>query len=340
MQMLPRVSRQSARGIIRWAKKQGDAGLLIRAQIVASLGRGRRAKETADLVGSVRSHVYRTARRFRDRGRDGLLDGRRDNGRQLATAAFDQVVLELISGSPLDGGFKRPTWTRELLVRVAAERTGVRVSLTVMGRVLRRLGARRGRPKPTVACPLSERHRRRRLAKIRALLSTLRDDEVAVYEDEIDIHLNPKIGVDWMPRGVQKEVLTPGKNAKAYVAGALDVRSRNIVWVGGSEKTSTLFVALLDKLHDVYRGARLIHVVLDNFGIHYSHETRRALRRLGRIRLHFLPPYCPEHNAIERFWQDLHANVTRNHKHAELGALCGAVAEYLDGASPWLPKRS
>jgi len=112
-----------------------------------------------------------------------------------------------------------------------------------------------------------------------------------VYEDEVDIHLNPKIGVDWMPRGIQKEVLTPGKNAKAYVAGALDARSRDIVWVGGSEKTSALFVALLDE-------------------------------------------------AIERFWQDLHANVTRNHKHADLPSLCSAVAEYLDGASPWLPKDS
>lgn len=29
--------------------------------------------------------------------------------------------------------------------------------------------------------------------------------------------------------------------------------------------------------------------------------------------LPFLPPYCPDHNKIERVWQDLHANVTRNH---------------------------
>jgi transposase len=203
-----------------------------------------------------------------------------------------------------------------------------------MGRVLRRLGARRGRPKPTVACPLSERHRRRRLAKVRTLLSTLPDDEVAVYEDESDIHLNPKIGVDWMPRGIQKEVLTPGKNAKACVARALNARSRDIVWAGGGEKTSALFVALLDELERTYPAAQRIHVILDNYGIHYSHETRSALRRLGRIRLHFVPPYCPDHNAIERFWQDLHANVTRSHKHADLPSLCGAVAEYLDDASP------
>jgi transposase len=30
--------------------------------------------------------------------------------------------------------------------------------------------------------------------------------------------------------------------------------------------------------------------------------------------LHFLPPYCPDDNRIERLWKDLHDNVTRNHK--------------------------
>lgn len=30
--------------------------------------------------------------------------------------------------------------------------------------------------------------------------------------------------------------------------------------------------------------------------------------------LHFLPPYCPDGNRIERVWLDQHANVTRNHR--------------------------
>ena len=34
----------------------------------------------------------------------------------------------------------------------------------------------------------------------------------------------------------------------------------------------------------------------------------------GRIVLHLLPPYSPEHNPIERLWKEVHANVTRNHR--------------------------
>jgi transposase len=46
--------------------------------------------------------------------------------------------------------------------------------------------------------------------------------------------------------------------------------------------------------------------------VHLTRDTLVALR--GRIVLHFLPPYCPDANRIERVWQDFHANVTRNHR--------------------------
>ena len=57
-------------------------------------------------------------------------------------------------------------------------------------------------------------------------MEDLPEDEVAVYEDEVDIHLNPKIGLDWMVTGQQKEVLTPGQNEKRYLAGALNAKNR------------------------------------------------------------------------------------------------------------------
>jgi hypothetical protein len=68
-----------------------------------------------------------------------------------------------------------------------------------------------------------------------------------------------------------------------------------------------------------------------------SRVSRAALAQMPRIQLHFLPPYCPDENRIERLWLDLHANVTRNHKHANLPGLCQDVATYLDCTSPWQP---
>ena len=192
-----------------------------------------------------------------------------------------------------------------------------------------------GLPLLVVEGGLSERQQCRRLAFIRDLISDLPADEVAVYEDEVDIHLNPKIGIDWMNHGTQKLVMTPGVNQKAYLAGTLDVRDGTLLWVGDVKKNSGLFVQMLEKLEQHYTTARRIHVILDNYGIHKSHEVTSALKRLPRIQLHFLPPYCPDENKIERVWQDLHANVTRNHRHSDMQSLCAAVAAYLNYASPW-----
>src|SRR5262249_40416492 len=147
-------------------------------------------------------------------------------------------------------------------------KTGVRIHVTTMSRALALIKARRGNPRPTVKCPWHPAAKTRRLNQIARLLASLPRQEVAVYEDEVDIHLNPKIGLDWMGLGQQKEAVTPGQNEKRYLAGALDVRSGEIHWVEAEKKDSWLFIRMLKKLTIVYAQAPVIHVILDNYSIH------------------------------------------------------------------------
>ncbi len=64
--------------------------------------------------------------------------------------------------------------------------------------------------------------------------------------------------------------------------------------------------------------------------VHDSKITRAAVAELGgRVKLHFLPPYCPQANRIERVWLDLHANVTRNHRCGDIDELMQQVSRYL-----------
>jgi transposase len=162
------------------------------------------------------------------------------------------------------------------------------------------------------------------------VLESLKPWETALYLDEVDIHLNPKIGLDWMNRGQQKFVLTPGNNVKRYVCGAEDARSSELTWVLADRKNSLLFIQALRQLLRRYPDKRIIHVVLDNFSIHNSRQTREWLAEQGkRIRLHFLPPYCPQHNRIERLWLDLHASVTRNHTCRTIEELIERVVQFL-----------
>lgn len=317
-----------------------NANVRVHYLIVINLLNGRTARTTATVLGVHNTTVYRVAKRFRRDGEWGLWDAREDNGATKLDERFLTKLYEAVRATPQKYGWRRPTWTRELLVETMVRETGTRVHVTTMSRALAMIDARRGRPKPVVGCPWAKAAKTRRLNALRKLVATLPRRHVAVFEDEVDIHLNPKIGLDWMVCGQQKEVLTPGKNVKRYLAGALDVHSGELIWVEAERKTSAVFIALLKKLTQIYLAAPVIHVILDNYRIHDSKIVHAALRGFGgRIQLHFLPPYCPDHNKIERVWEDLHANVTRNHRCPNMTVLMQEVRYYLRKRNRKLSKR-
>lgn len=300
--------------------------------IVLHSAMGKSQSAIAAMLGSSVSTVKRTRTRWREFGEAGLIDRREDNGPPAkADEAYAAALLEVLEDSPRRHGQRRPTWTQELLIKVMSQRGFATISRTTIGRLLRRLGVRRGMPKPTVRCPWSRQAKAARIRLIRKLIESLAADEAAVWEDELDVDLNPRIGPDWMLPGTQRQVLTPGKNVKRYLAGTLDARTDRLVWVSGQRKNSLLFIELLKKLLSVYTDKTVIHVILDNYAIHTSRQTRTWLAEHGqRLRLHFLPPYCPDDNRIERrVWREVHANVTRNHDCESMQALMREVVYHL-----------
>src|SRR5271157_1269069 len=311
-------------------QKCRQAGVRVRYLIILNVWNGRGAREIAKVLHVHNTTVYRVVKRFQEHGEAALWDGREDNGREKLSEHFLAELDRVVRSNAEEHSWRRPTWTREMLVKTMARRTGVRIHVATMSRALALIRARRANPRPRVKCPWFPAVKTRRMNEIRRLLATLPKWEAAVYEDEVDIHLNPKIGLDWMGLGQQKEAMTPGQNEKRYLAGAKDVRTGEIHWVEADKKNSWLFWDLLYKLTRVYAEAKVIHVILDNYGIHSSNIIGVALGHFAsRIRLRFLPPYCPDDNAIERVWQDLHANVTRNHRCPTMKALMREVRYYL-----------
>lgn len=321
--IVPPLRYSDKQHLLKQLRRCRTAGLKTRYLIIVNLVGDRSAAVTAEVLKVGRSTVYAVAQRSRTAGEAGLVDRREENGPRKRDERYLATLAEVVRSAPTDHGWTRPTWTRELLRETVRQKTGVRIRAATVSVALRRLGARRGRPKPTVGCPWSPRAKARRLRALRDLVAQLPPDEVAVYEDEVDIHLNPKTGLDWMARGQQKEVPTPGQNQKRYLAGAQDARTRALIWVEGEKKNSLLFIRLLRALTQHYRQAQVSHVILDNFSIHDTVPVRVSLAtdQGRRLRLHPLPPYCPDDNRIERTWEDLHANVNRNHKCQDMGQL-------------------
>lgn len=332
--MVFRLERRVKMQVRRIRRHTRDKALAMRCQVILLADKQRKRASIAESAGCSVSWVQRVLRRFREVGVAALYDGREDNGRLKIDEWYLSMLYETVGQSPQQYHYIRPTWTQELLARVMQYRTGVKVHRATMSRGLGRIGARLGRPRPTVGCPWSKGRKTRRLNELRRLLDWLPPDELGFYLDEVDIHLNPKIGCDWMNRGTQKEVMTPGQNVKQYLAGAMEAGSGKLTWVRAGRKNSLLVIALVRKLVDEHPQAKVIHLILDNYKIHDSKATRAAVAALGgKVKLHFLPPYSPDANRIERLWLDLHANVTRNH-------CCRAMPELMTNVYNYLRNRN
>jgi hypothetical protein len=88
----------------------------------------------------------------------------------------------------------------------------------------------------------------------------------------------------------------------------------------------------LEVLEAVYPLMMLIHVFLDNARYHHAKLVQEWLERPGcRIRLHFIPSYCPHLNPIERLWGVMHRNVTHNKCYATVAQFADATLGFLRG---------
>ncbi|KLW11696.1 hypothetical protein SK47_04385 [Enterobacter sp. BWH52] len=243
------------------------------------------------------------------------------------------LLHQLAKRSPGDFGYQRSRWSTELLTIKINEITGCRLHASTMRRWLPSAGLVWRRAAPTLR--IRDLHKEEKMAAIREALEQRSAEHPVFYEDEVDIHLNPKIGADWQVRGEQKRIVTPGQNEKYYLAGALHCGTGEVSYVGGSSKSSSLFISLLEHLRATYRRAKQLTLIVDNYIIHKSRETLRWLKDNPKFRVIYQPVYSPWVNHVERLWQALHDTITRNHQCRSMWQLLKKVRHFMETASPF-----
>ena len=94
-------------------------------------------------------------------------------------------------------------------------------------------------------------------------------------------------------------------------------------------------IRLLESLELLYPLMVCIHVFLDNARYHHAKLVREWLSRPGcRIKLHFLPAYCPHLNPIERLWGVMHKHITHNKCYGTCGEFAEATLNFLRDEVP------
>jgi len=314
-------------------------GYLLALHVLLLCAAGRTPTEIATVLFCSRSSVYRIVNAYTAHPLDVLVAPPLPKAVWLSPS-LSRSLMALLKKAPSAYGWCRTRWSWATLAVQLHLQRGLAVSASTLRRWLHHLGWVWKRAQWVARD--DDPQRIEKLARIRHVWETLGKRAILLFADELDIHLLPKVGYQWMPQGETVKLVTPGQNQKHYLAGALELKTGRMVHCAGFRKTNVLFRALLDCLERRYPKARFdkVYVVVDNYGIHKAKAVKRWLAVHPRFALLFLPTYCPKANPIERAFGDVHDKCTRNHQRKRIEELVGDVEQHLSTNGPWPYKLS
>lgn len=160
-----------------------DPDFRLRAHILLLLDAGQPWALIVAVLFTSTATISRWRKRYLDGGLDAVLV-RRSRSRYSWWLVL--ALRWVTEWSPPDFGFVRSRWTCETVAIILREDHGVRVSRETVRRKLRAEGLVYRRPRPVVGPKDPERNAK--LRKLRRLLKQLPADEIAVFQDEVDIN--------------------------------------------------------------------------------------------------------------------------------------------------------
>ncbi len=151
----------------------------------------------------------------------------------------------------------------------------------------------------------------------------LRAQDVVAYVQETFGVVYTVAAYGWIKRGTNKTIESNTGRSHVNINGAVDVARLQVVEFGAAVNAQST-IALLRKPEARHPKAKTIYVYCDNARYYRSRPIQACLAG-SKIKLLFLPTYCPNLNLIERLWKYFRKQVLYNHYYehfAEFQAAC------------------
>lgn len=279
-----------------------DEKLVIRTVVVTRYRRGESAESlAAEYDVGIRTVFYWIAR-FAFGGHNGLKDRPRSGRpRKLSDKDMLWVFQTIRDKVPHQLKFQFAVWTLKTVRQLIFEEFDVRLAVSTVWRVLKRLGLTCQRPKhrayqqdADAAKAWKEEDYPKLVARAKAA------NAVIVFADEAGLRSDYHVGTTWAERGKTPTVEFTGKIFRINMLSAISPEGKICYMVHEGTANAARFCAFLQEIADAIEG-RTIYVVLDNVSIHHAKEVGEWM--VGKdMELHFLPTYSPELNPAELVW--------------------------------------
>jgi len=200
--------------------------------------------------------------------------------------------------------------------------------------LLSRLGLRYQKP-DVIPRKLDEEKQAKFIEHYEKILNGLGDDEAVMFADAVHpSHATHPVGC-WAPEQDNLVIEQTSGRQRINIHGAIDLQTGQTRMLEVETVDAVSTIRLLEAIELLYPTLILIHVILDNARYHHAKMVKEWLSRPNcRIKLHFIPAYCPHLNSIERLWSVMHQNVTHNKTYQTCGEFAQATLNFLRDVVP------
>lgn len=173
------------------------------------------------------------------------------------------------------------------------------------------------------------------IAAYENLLNGLGEDEAVMFVDAVHpTHVARPVGC-WAPSTEHLAIEQTSGRQRLNVHGAVNLETGETRMIDVETVNAASTIRLLLAIAAMYPLMTLIHVFLDNARYHHAVLVQDWLAQPGRrIRLHYVPAYCPHLNPIERLWGVMHRYMTHNRCHSKYREFAEEVLEFLRETVP------
>lgn len=149
------------------------------------------------------------------------------------------------------------------------------------------------------------------IEKYNELKSNLKPGEKIFFGDAVHPEYQSQSVAGWILKNEIKTLGTTARQERLHFIGAIELTDMQIV----TNEYSTIdgasmidFLKLLANSTDVEK----IHLILDNGRSNKNKDVQAYLDSQTKIQIHYLPPYSPNLNPIERLWKVMRECITYN----------------------------
>jgi len=159
-------------------------------------------------------------------------------------------------------------------------------------------------------------------------------DEAIFFIDAMHPTQATKVSCGWIKKGHDKAIETTGSRTRLNLVGAINLKDLAAAQVKRYDKVNGETIQhFFTELRTNSRSDKRIHVILDGAGYHRSHDVKNKAHELN-ITLHYLPPYSPNLNPIERLWKVMNEHVRNNKYFATAKEFRDKIDEFFSETLP------